>query len=318
MLLSFVSAFLFAPADVARAQQAYEQAYYDAALLALGDSCDVPSTVVECERIRAFTHAALGHEREALSAFARMLGADPTARLDNDVSPKLVGLFSVVDQAFVDMGQVSLEYIPSPALQPGAPSSDPGIAGAVGSKLVMSSPKPALPTTITAYLAPEGAPSFTVVPLLREGDLWAANYRIDKASTGTPVQYFLEVVLASGLTLYYGAAPLPRMLNLVDLQAGANITTGGNTAGAHVAHGTGPKAAGNQGAPLNIPPPLPDAPSATSTAAAGMPRWVVWTIVGGVSLLVAGGVTAAVLLSKAEAPGTLLIGVHFNDGGALR
>ena len=62
-------------------------------------------------------------------------------------------------------------------------------------------------------------------------------------------------------------------------------------------------------------------PAATETATgsgsaesgAGLPSWAVWTIVGGSALLVAGGVTAAILLSRPKKPGTVVVSIQFSD-----
>jgi len=75
--------------DADAAQHLYDEARYDEALKELGADCVTATAIVRCEELRGWVHMALGQEEEARAAFLRMLIADGSIVMGDNVSPKI-------------------------------------------------------------------------------------------------------------------------------------------------------------------------------------------------------------------------------------
>ena len=200
-MLVTVATFLFvAVPDVAQAERLYDQARYDDALAALGPRCEETSNGSECERIRAFVHAALGQEGAAHAAFVRLVAADPYVRLDDDVSPKLRALFTDAQRTVQLASELTLEPIEA------ASEHGPWM-------LKVRPPEGASLEKLVAHVAAPGAESFTLVTMRAEGDVWVGEARPSSGGTGA-ARYFLEATLAGGVILAAGSSAAPKQIGV--------------------------------------------------------------------------------------------------------
>jgi hypothetical protein len=270
------------PTGLARAERLYNQARYEDAQKTLGSTCE-GTDAAACERLRGFIHVALGQEREAMAAFARLLTADPKATLGDDVAPKLHDLFDEVRKTLSGLAALELSSIESEQHGPWTLRVKPPRAADIEAMMV--------------FVAPKEVQNFEGVALRPHGENWTGDW-FPRGTASGPVRYFIEVHLANGVMIAAGSSAMPR-------EAAVN----------EVVHATAVKS-GSGGLDSGLDQPIPPGSSAlASPTILGLPRWAFWSIVGGGAALLAGSITAAVLLTRSPSPGTVVVGIQFEDGG---
>jgi hypothetical protein len=279
MLAVFSTMALLAPMqDVARAERLYDQARYDEALESLGPSCDEATSVAECERIRAFTFAALGRDDDARGAFARLLQADSAFELSADVSPRLRQLFGESRDSQGQLTDLTVAAI--------------DVLSARGPWIVRVKPSAGKEIgEIVVYIAPSGSDAFQPVTLAPEGDSWVGTFRPASGETGT-ARYFIETKLASGAIVVSGSSAVPHNIP-ANVGAGAGGEQG-EPPGAAVT-----EAAGGPGFMARM---------STKT---GIPEWGLWSIGGGAVAVVVGGIALTYILLRDPEPGAINFQVRY-------
>lgn len=296
MLALIVAVAVAGPPDLAEARRHYEHARYDDALRLLGRDCEQASSPADCERLRAFVHAALGDDGEARAAFARMLTRDPFGRLDDDTAPKLRNLFREVQRSLEALGAVSIE-----PLRPRAPD--------VPWALRIVPPAGAAVGAIDVYLDASGQ-GFERLSFLPAGDAWAFAYGPPAVSTPKP-RYFVEVTMAGGARISSGTSAAPRHL-AIDL--GEQLPAPAPVA-APLAPSPAPRADGATADPgaTEVVVGTRATGLAPAPRPSGMPRWGIWAIAGGATAALAAGVAAALLLDDHPGAGRIVVGIRIEE-----
>ncbi len=273
MTLLLISALALAAPDVERAGQLYEKARYEKALKALGDSCAGAADGVACERLRGFVLAALGQEPEAKAAFERMLVLNPDAMIGDDIAPKLQTLFSNAKRDVNALLLLELDAVDTQAE-----------AGTWVLRVTL--PPEVEIKSLTARVALGSDNRFSEVPLTKQGDAWLGTLKVADEG-GEKLRYSLLATLTTGVAVPSGsdAAPLTRAIR--GLKSGGPVKS------------TSPFDSPGMG--------LEPAP------AQGLPDWALWAIVGGAVVVVAAGVTAAILMTRDSGPGNVQVNVEFVD-----
>ncbi|MEE8410631.1 MAG: hypothetical protein V3T05_13595 [Myxococcota bacterium] len=269
--------------DVEKAERLYADARYVTALKALGKTCDGAQDVAACERLRAFILIALGRNDGAVAAFHRMLDGNPDADLGPDASPKFQRMFGEAKRAVIAVRGLEVEPVDLAHAKTAWP-------------IKVYAPQNVELESITVYLAPPGRESFAEAPLTQGADAWVADVDLGETESGLG-HYYLTAVMQSGVTVSAGTETEPRDVDVRVLGSAPFDPGDGN------GNGNGP---GNSGSPFGVP--------GVSNASEddGLPTWAVWSIVGGVAVVVATGAVLAVLLSRDEKSGTIIVTIGFD------
>lgn len=266
--------------NVEKAERLYEKARYEKALKVLGKSCDGTQEVDACERLRAFILIGLGRKDGAIAAFHRMINGNPDADLGPDASPKFRRMFGDAKRAVIAVRSLEVEPVDL-------------ADGMTEWPIKVYAPQNVEIESITVHLAAPGRETFTAAELTKGGDAWVTDVDLGETESGLG-HYFLTAVMKSGVTVNAGTESEPRDFDLRVLGS-ASFDSG---------DGFGD---GERSSPF-------DMPSVTNgDKDEGLPTWAVWTIVGGAVALVATGVTLAILLSRDDEPGTILVTIGFSD-----
>lgn len=260
---------------VPAAQKLYDDARYEEALTALGPSCAGAGAVADCERLRAFVLMALGRQDDARGAFIRMLIASPNRALGSDVSPKLQNLFSAAKREYLALSSLALS---------GPAQLDPD----GGPLLLKLQVEPAV-SGVVAHVSMPGRGSFREIPLRKEGGAWVGAVT-DGVGPGT-VRYYVVATLAQGVAVGSGTEAEPRTFELAAAKG---------------------KQVSEEGDPFALPKSEPDEAPATGEGK-GLPRWALWSIVGGVGAVVIGGVVLGVVLASSPDPGAIQVSIDYKE-----
>jgi hypothetical protein len=264
--------------DVDKAERLFAKARYEKALAELGPTCDGTADPIACERLRGFILAGLGREDEAQAAFHRMLAIDSDATVGQDVSPRLRRMFGDAKRAVVATQGLELEPIELET-------------GEMAWPLKAYDPEAAELASVVAYVAPPGRERFIRAELAKQEEAWVAELAVPDADAGT-ARYYMVATLMSGVEVDVGSEQQPRDVYVRVLGFAQKEGSGGAGSGL-----------------------LDDGViGAQSASSGGMPSWAVWSIVGGVAVVAAVGVTLAVVLSSRDhEPGTIVVGISFED-----
>lgn len=266
---------LAASPDVDRAEELYYKARYESALNALEPGCRGPETA-RCEKVRAFVLAALGERDKAVAALTRMLTADPLASLGEQVSPKLRTLFDEAEKIHSATVAMTLDTITLPTKD--APW-----------ELRLEPPPELELASVILHVSPEGTQNYFDVALRKRQNGWVAVFRPPSGGVGT-AKYFLSLELDGGKRMSIGSRAMPKTVQVeVDGEPSASA----------------PKADSDTQLAAQRP---------TATETSGLPSWGLWSIVGGATALVAGGVTLGVMLGREREPGAVEFRIQFGDG----
>jgi len=352
-MLAIISTLILAAAtpEVPRAQTLYEQALYDAALAALTPSCDKASDVVGCERVRGFVLVALGREADALAAFSRLLSADPNATFGSDVSPKLQAMFNDVKRSLRELGPLALEPVeeggagtwklklrlPRTAevvrifgyVMPSGREQFERVAFSAGGEIWV------------ADYHPSGGASG---PLRYYLEVVLRN-KVTLAAGSAAMPKHVGLAFGQRAPLGAGAAAIganggsnggsgggssdrggggDAASRGVDRPGERATERGGERTGSRAYDGTGASARTGGGGERSVgrdgvtplgpfTPPVEDEQDDERPASPPLPKWAVWSIIGGAVGAVVIGVTATLLLSRKQEPGTVVVGISFQD-----
>jgi hypothetical protein len=139
--------------------------------------------------------------------------------------------------------------------------------------------------SVTAHIAAAGSNDFQTVPLSPEGDVWVGSFQPSAGGIGT-ARYFLTAVTKNGAAINSGSSAMPKEQNVAMAVAAGGARDSNPTS-------ESPTARAVRDEPL-------------------LPEWAWWAIGG--AAVVAAGVTAVILLTGDDpAPGTLVVGIRFED-----
>ncbi len=273
MVATLIALTLAAPPDLVKAQKLFDRAQYEKALKALGERCDDEMTRRPCERLRGFVMMALGDEGGARAAFVRWLAEEPEASLGPDVSPKLQALFGAVKREVLELRELTVEPL---RLRAGE------------STWVFRVDKPEVELDgLALFVALPGRESFARVDLRREGDAYTGS--ASAPAEDGEARYYLVADL-SGVPVASGSESAPRSLTV------------------RLAGSAPPPPNGGETSPFDMPglgAPVP--------AGDPLPGWALGAMIGGGVVVVAVGVTLALLLTGGSDPGQLEVTVTFRD-----
>jgi len=185
------------PGDVELAQKLYNEAKYEEAQAALGESCDTALEQVRCEEVRASILIAMGKRDLATVAYARALLMDPNFSLPEDSSPKLLELMTDAGQLAKRVQLIQLESVESNDADTSwiLTVKDLGVVES-GSGLVIEA--------VTAYFSPPGSEQFLPVRLVAEKEGWRGELEIGAEHQPGVGRYYYRVTLSSGAQIRVG------------------------------------------------------------------------------------------------------------------
>ena len=199
---------LFAAPELGRAQSAFENALYEEALEHLPSDCQLwEARRWDCERLRALSAAALGSDKLALGAFARMAAIDEgrTALLADDLSPTRRQLLEQGRSLRARIERIHLKEVAG-SLEPGA------------WKLALAALPPGLPPVVAAkvYLGEAETQAWKVHALIQASEGMSSDV-IDYGVEPGIRPYYLEIDFVGYGRFWVGGPEVPREVRLVAL-----------------------------------------------------------------------------------------------------
>ncbi len=185
------------PGDVELAQKLYNEAKYQEAQAALGESCDTALQQVRCEEVRASILIAMGNRDLAIVAYARALLLDPKFALPADSSPKLLDLITEASRLTKRVQQIEIEHVRSN-------DSDTSWVLTVHDLGPVHSGSGLVIEGVTAYFAAPGSQVFSPVLLAPGKAGWRGELEIGADHESGVGRYYYKVTLSAGAQIRVG------------------------------------------------------------------------------------------------------------------
>jgi hypothetical protein len=279
VLLLILSPVLRAADGLDQAEQKFRQMDYAGALKLTGKLLKSaglgPEELVRVYRVRGLSLAATNKSKEAAKAFALLLAIDPSFRLSDDVSPKLLPPFELALKVIANKKPIGLSHQPP----------DPGQAPAVELAVTLDADPFKMVKSVRLRCWPPSGPERVVAQAVKGPGTF--KLKLPAGTEAGPIRYAFEALNRSGSVLARaGSEQQPFSLGAPPAPPPAVPPV---VAAAPPPPNLVPPPGGNQGQPELVA--NPDPPEERRST----PWYKTWWFWTGVGVLVAGAVTGGVL-----------------------